>query len=352
MRRRTVLSAALTAAALSAALPAPAAAGSVVLRTRFDLSAVALDGDHVAYVVSGPGCQRVELLPLRDGSVVRLSGGGAAFCEGAFGGQASSLQEPYFGRFLALAGTRAYWVFAANGNFLYQSLQTGAPGTRARTVVPLATADRDTGPFLGPLAAAGSTLAYSRYGVTRTCVGTVCTSSRPEHTTLTLRGHRVALPAAGVVTSVDAGRAVVALSDGRVAIVRVGRPAVVAATGTASVVDAALGGRRLVVVVRDRLLVFDAASGRLHAAYALPGARTVDVWHGVAAVTAGQRLYAVNLANGHRRLVAQLGRTRAFVGAAQIDAGRIVWATHRAAPLWPGSRMLSLVVAASVPRVH
>src|SRR6266540_5789327 len=62
----------------------------------------------------------------------------------------------------------------------------------------------------------------------------------------------------------------------------------------------ALGAKTLVVITRDhRLAVYSVASGRLLHRWMLPrGAAHVDLQYGIAVVTAGHSVYAINTANG------------------------------------------------------
>jgi hypothetical protein len=64
----------------------------------------------------------------------------------------------------------------------------------------------------------------------------------------------------------------------------------------------ALGAKTLVVTTRDyRLAVYSVASGRLLHRWMLPrGAAHVDLQYGIAVVTAGDSVYAVNTAAGAR----------------------------------------------------
>jgi hypothetical protein len=258
---------------------------------------------------------------------VRLSRRSVLYCEGAFGGSK--------GAFLALAGSRAYWVFALPGNNLYPELLTAAPASFERQLVPPGIGDRTLGPFLGPVAASGTTLAYSSYRQQQAPDGTI---SPPLDATLTLHGTRVAVPApGGVVASVDSGRAAVLLGDGRVAVVRTAGPAVVVSTGLRSAQSAAIAGNRLVVLAGGRLYAFDAANGRPHGSHAAPGATHVDLWAGIAVLTTRRTVTAVRVANWHRRTITVVGAHRRVAGWAEVESGGVVWAT---APEGPGTNIV------------
>jgi hypothetical protein len=345
-----VVGAAIVAAA-AGGLPAQAASNAdgrtIVVRTPpGDIGFVAMDGFEVAIVDWPRACQRVEFVALSGGPPTR----------GPRRSVVSLCHAKYFVSSLALAGSRAYWVANTGVMSLYQSLLTVAPGSAVRTLIPEAPgSDNDLGPFLGPLAASGSTFAYSQWRAVWLppgCdpVAPQCTRSAPLDTTLTLRGRRVALPSpGGIVASVDSGRAAVLLSEGRVAIVTRHAPPVIAAVpGANGPADgAAIAGRRLVVLAHQRLWAFDAATGRLHASWPAAGGTSVDLWNGTAVYTTKrqivngtpvyttkEQIVAVRLANGHRRLIQRLGHGREFIRGAQIEAGGIVWASTTTLPAW------------------
>jgi hypothetical protein len=317
---RTWCLAALAAAAALGAVPV-ARAATALMRRPYPIAAVAMDGDRVAVASYPQNCARVDLTDVRGARPVRLSRRSVLYCEGAFGGSR--------GAFIALAGSRAYWVFALPGNGLYPELLTAAPGSFERQLVPPGVGDRTVGPFLGPVAASGTTLAYSTYRLEQTCAPAGdCTFSPPLDATLTLRGRRVAVPApGGIVGSVDSGRAAVMLGDGRVAVVRAHGPSLVVSTGLRSARSVAIAGGRLVVLAGERLYAFDATSGRLHGSYPAAGATHVDLWAGIAVLTTGRTVVALRVANGHRRTIATVSRGRRLGGYAEVEAGGIVWAT-------------------------
>jgi hypothetical protein len=122
----------------------------------------------------------------------------------------------------------------------------------------------------------------------------------------------------------------VLLVDGRVAIVQHGAPAKVVGGGHGTARGAALAGRWLVVLAANRLWVYDARSGGFHASYPAVGATRVDLYAGIAVLTTRLKLVAVRVTNGHRRVVSTLGRGRAFVRGAEVEAGGVVWATQPA----------------------
>jgi hypothetical protein len=343
-RRVFVVAGAAIAVGAAAAAPARAATAangrSVLWRaTNALVDVVAMDGFQVAIadtrflslypprsrLIAPYFCDRVELVSVHGGAPTRLSRHDFFhYCDGGGSGV----------RGLALAGSRAYWDYDyQHSDPRQQVLLTGAPGSAERMLVgPVIRTDHELGPFLGPIAASGTSLAYSTYRLTKSCLPTHCTFSVPLDTTLTLRGERVALPApGGIVASVDSGRAAVLLDDGRVAIVTRHAPPVIVgpaprAQGPAG--GAAVAGRRLVVLAAQRLWAYDAATGHLHASWPAKGAMRVDLWNGVAVITTRRQIVAVRLSNGHRQLIQQISRGRAFVGGAQIEAGGIVWATN------------------------
>jgi len=360
-RRLLSVAAAVTLAA--AASHAAAARGSVLLSSRTTaVAGLAMDGDEVAIADTAPTrvslpfppwsalerCDRVDLVDVRGGAPVRLSRNRPAYyCDGgAFGGTPR-------GESVALAGSRAFWIYRDPGNFLYQSLLTAAPGSAERTMIAAtpAGADPDLGPFLGPVAASGTSLAYSTYRVTRTCRPTgECVFSPPRDTTLTLRGGRVALPAPGrIVASVDSGRAAVLLADGRAAVVTRRAPALIARGGPHTATSAAIAGRWLVTLAANRLWAYDAATARLHGSFPARGALHVDSWAGIAVYTTRRQIVAIRLSNGHRRLMQQVAPHRAFIGGAEVEAGGIVWAT---APAQSTDRPLNLVWRLPLPSLR
>ena len=373
LRRLLGLVAAGVASLAVAAPPATAAASvrTTVFASRlWKLGAITMDGSNVAVVrgatleVFPPHqrpsfrfCGEVDLVNVASRRLVRLSlRSRGLYCA-----------DNYFGGYLALAGRRAYWVYNLSGNFLYQSLFTGAPGSAQRTLVDhtFPGVYPELGPYIGPLAASGATFAYSqwrRVGLPPGCdfsgnVGPECTSvSAPQDFTLTLQGSLVALPApGGLVASVDdAGRAAVMLaSEGRVAIVA--RNAQTTITTpipgvSGRVADAALAGRWLVALAGKRIWAFDSQNGHLRASWPAQGATHVDVWNGIAVFATRRQVIAVRLANGHRQVIQQLNRGRTFVDAAQIEASGIVWATRPVRDV--DNHGLNAIYRVPVPHLH
>jgi hypothetical protein len=349
----TWCAAAVAAAAVLQAVPA-APGATELMRRPYPIVAVAMDGGQVAVASLPQNCARVDLTDVRAARPVRLSRRSVLYCEGAFGGSK--------GAFLALAGSRAYWVYVGNGNALYQTLFTGAPGSPQRTLLQ-STGDRTlapVGPFVGPLAASDTTFAYSQWRRVWLPLGCnpfaeQCTLSAPRDMTLTLNGGRVAVPSpGGVVASVDKGRAAVMLSDGRVAVVsRHATPVITQpiARVTGRVGDAALSGRWLAVLANGRIWVYDSATGRFRSGLGRPaqGATHVDVWNGIAVIATRRQVVAVRLANGHRQVIQQLGRGRRFVGGAQIESGGIVWATQ---PVHDAGHGLHAIYRVPIPHLH
>jgi hypothetical protein len=145
------------------------------------------------------------------------------------------------------------------------------------------------------LAGDGSTLAYAfahRGAPTR--VGRLL-GQRPAGA--------VRVPSAAAI-SVDRGRLAVLRGDGRVDIVQDTRVLRTVAPSAARAV--ALRGRRLVVLTRAGTLdVYDVWDGSLLHRWAAPAGASpaVDVHYGVAVVTAGQRVFAISLATGARRVL-------------------------------------------------
>jgi hypothetical protein len=83
-----------------------------------------------------------------------------------------------------------------------------------------------------------------------------------------------------------------------------------------------------VLTAGDQIELFDVAGNRLIRSLSVPrGVRpAVDLHYGVAVVTAGTRVYAVDTATGHRALLAQ---APAAVKA-QIEAPGVVYQFNRA----------------------
>jgi len=371
----TAGAAAVALSSLAAPVAASAATTSQARTTVFSsklwkLDAIAMDGSKLAIArearlqVFPPGvrrptfalCHEVDVTGVISPRLVRVSlRSRGDYCgNGGFGqSEASS--------FLTLGGSHAYWVYAQLGNTeVAQTLFTGAPGTTQRVLFRPVPGQRPTGPFLGPIAASGPTLAYSQWRrvyLPLGCdpfAGGQCTLSAPRDMTLTLDGHRISVPApGGVVASVDKGRAAVMLGDGRVAVVsRHAAPVITTPISrvTGRVDDAALAGRWLVLLVNQRMCVFDAATGRARAAcWPAQGATHVDVWNGIAVVATHRQIVAVRLSNGHRHVIQQLGAGRKFVGGAQIEAGGIVWATQ---PVHDTGTGLNAIFRVPVPLLH
>ena len=107
----------------------------------------------------------------------------------------------------------------------------------------------------------------------------------------------------------------------------------------------ALGAKVAVVATRDdRLGVYSVANGRLLHRWMLPrGATHVDLQYGLAVVTAGHSVYAINTASGHTRRVA----VTPLPVRAQIEPVGIVYAystnNRGTAKLIPMSRVESLL---------
>jgi hypothetical protein len=371
---RRLLGATTAGVAALAVIAPPATAApartTVFSSTLWKLDAFAMDGSNVAVARHAAletfpphqrprvaSCGEVDLARISGGPLVRLSARSrGTYCDtGGFGGTEGA-------SFLALAGSRAYWVYVGNGNALYQTLFTGAPGSPQRTLLQ-STGDRTlapVGPFVGPLAASDTTFAYSQWRRVWLPLGCnpfaeQCTLSAPRDMTLTLNGGRVAVPSpGGVVASVDKGRAAVMLSDGRVAVVsRHATPVITQpiARVTGRVGDAALSGRWLAVLANGRIWVYDSATGRFRSGLGRPaqGATHVDVWNGIAVIATRRQVVAVRLANGHRQVIQQLGRGRRFVGGAQIESGGIVWATQ---PVHDAGHGLHAIYRVPIPHLH
>jgi hypothetical protein len=97
------------------------------------------------------------------------------------------------------------------------------------------------------------------------------------------------------------------------------RTGIAAARSHAAPADAARSGRDgrwLVALWNQRMIAFDAASGRPHAFWPARGATSVDVWNGIAVIATRRRVVAVRLSNGHRQVIQQLRARRTFVGGA------------------------------------
>ena len=313
------------------------------------LEAIAMDGSNVAIARDATSrrsrrserptfmiCREVDLANVTSRRLVRLSlRSRGDYCnDGDFGGSERA-------SFLALAGSRAYWVYPAAATTSTSRSSPARPEARSARCSVGRTGTADTGPFIGPLAASGTTFAYSqwrRVGLPPGCdpdVGPDCTSvSAPQDFTLTLRGSRVALPApGGLVASVDgAGRAAVMLSsEGRVAIVARNAQTIITTPipgVSGRVADAALAGRWLVALAGQRIWAFDSENGHLRAVWPAQGAAHVDVWNGIAVFATRRQVSPCASRTDTGWWSSSSAADAASSRGAQIEAGGIVWATQ------------------------
>jgi hypothetical protein len=278
------------------------------LHTAGTIRSFSMDGFRVALVVSGgaSGCDRVVFWNIPWRSVEQVSQKAGVTC--AASGASRRISQ------IALGGARAQWV----------TLQHGRPVVVAADDIGcqewvISRLSRHPGFSLGTIAADGSTLAFALVSAARSSVGLVTGGYRGIDR-YGLRGRIRAMSADGSHAAM--------LTGGRVDVRRLyGR----SITSSAAPHATSLALRRNVVVTttRDgRLDVF--VAGTLKHSWPLPAATHphVDLQFGIAVVTTGNAVYAMNVATGRTaRLAMAPAVPRAEIGSigvvyAYSNAGR------------------------------
>jgi hypothetical protein len=274
-----------------------------------------MDGQRVAVAVADPSgiCDRVLFWNIPWHYVSRLTSANEATCTP--GHAAGGITE------VALGGITAEWVTTYGGT----STVLAANIIACREWVIARLKPGPAGDRLGGIAADGGVLAYAIGRGERELRGQALLSTVVR---AGVRGRAIAdglgIP---VAVSVDTKRIAVLRQDGTVDVHGKGGR-LIATIETSSARSIAIRRGLLVALTApDRLDVYEVASGRLIRSVPTPaGVRpAVDLHYGVAVVTAGTRVYAIDVRSGRRALVA---RAPSAVRA-QIEAPGIVYQFNR-----------------------
>jgi hypothetical protein len=300
------------------------------LYTSGPIRSFSVDGTRVALVVAGGAgsCDRVVFwdIPWRSAEQVSAGSGPTCAALGASGRIST----------VALGGARAQWVTVDRG----RPMLVAADDIRCQEWVIRRLSDLKHGVDLAGIAADGSTLAYAL--VTRSRHST---SSQVGLVTPGYRGHDI-FRVGDTVRAMSAydGRVAVLAADGSVR-VRTESSVAVRSLVARGATTVALSATEIAVTTSDdRLDIYSVANGRLLHRWILPrGATHVDLQYGIAVVTAGNAVYAVNTATGRTRRVA----VTPLAVRAQIEPIGIVYAystrTRGAAKVIPMSRVESVL---------
>ncbi len=261
------------------------------LYTSGPIRSFSADATRVALVVGGGAgrCDRVVFwdLPWRSAEQVSEDSGPTCAALGASGRISS----------VALGGARAQWVTLDRG----RPMLIAADDIGCQEWVIRRLSDLQHGVGFAGIAADGSTLAFALVNRFRHF-----TSSQVGLVTPGYRGREIFRLGETVraMSAYDGSVAVLA-GDGSVR-VRTKSGVAIRSFVARAATTMALGGKVLVVITRDyRLGVYSLANGRLLHRWLLPkGAAHVDLQYGIAVVTAGHSVYAINTASGRMRRVA------------------------------------------------
>jgi hypothetical protein len=260
------------------------------------ITAMAMDGKRVAFAVHDPQgrCDKVLFWSIPWHFVSRLTQRVGPTClpTHAAGGITN----------VAIAGERAVWTtqYGSRTRVLAASIIDCVEWVIARPVAGVQS--------VAGLSGDGGMLAYSLARPGASSVGLVPRAWRGVDIARS-NGRAAAI-------STDSGRVAVLYQDGTVTVVTAGgRLAARFSVGDARAI--ALRRNRLAVLRRGTLDVYDTASGHRVSSWTIPATATsVDVQYGIALVTAGRDVLAVNTATGRTaRLLHAPGRV-----AAQIEA--------------------------------
>lgn len=309
-----------------------AAHGKQVRNLQLPVAALAMDGSRVAYDLSSRDAaqahatNKVLVWDVRTGKTVKVSGKKTAVVDDVGGSGVFQV---------AIAGSRVAWLVNEGGNvesddYLFTSSVT-KPKER-QVASALRSGDgcmgRETtdcaGPWLGGLVGSGSTIALNRW--TTDTQGQMTSAGLYD-----LEGTQTRQVASGAETvtavSADAGREAVLHSDESVAVYSKSG-AVLMTLPAASAQEAALSGKKLVVVTRTRQLqIYDTGTGSLEKTLSTKGRglHNLDVQGNIAIYTTGKLLRAVNLSSGKTREIGALGNRIAF---ARIDSAGVAYAAN------------------------
>jgi hypothetical protein len=301
------------------------------------IEALALDGNRIAYDVSGSGSvgNRVLVWNAHTGKTKKVSG------RQTRGADDSSTGSGVFG--LAIAGTRVAWLVNVGGNtegddYLFASSVAKPKERKVASVTrsgdacsggPPVVNARCGGDWLLGLVGAGSLIALDRW---TTAGGPIATPSA----NLLVLGKTLQPVANGEppLLPVDA-------AGGRIAVLRSPEDVTLySSSGTllrtvhpSGAQTAALSGRNLAVLTTSRKLeLYDTGTGSLRKAFAVRGSkqpRNLDVQGNLAIYTTGSAVHAVNLTSGKDRVVAQHRGGPLF---ARIDRAGLVHGSNGYAP--------------------
>lgn len=263
-----------------------------------EIADIAMDGPRVAIAVRGLGsdCDRVMFWNVPWQYVSRLTEEDELTCHQTHGSGRIGV--------VAVGGIGAEWTTAANGTRRVLS------ATIVDCVERVIAAAREGRSSLTSLSADGGLLAYAVANGARGVVGAVGPGMRPV--TISTR------PRTPVSVHVDAGRIAILGSDGQVEVVDSAGESL-QTFSVAAGAAIALRGERLVALTRDaRLQVFDMLTGELRDTWSVPAGLSdeLDVHYGVAVVTKGASVLAVDLESGRVAAVAKApGRVTATIEA-------------------------------------
>lgn len=254
------------------------------LHTGGAIRAFSADGSRVALVVAGAAgqCDRVVFWNIAWRSVEQVSEQNGPTC-GALGASRRISN-------VALGGPRAEWVTLQNGRpVLVAADDVGCQEWVIRRL-------SDPGPrlSLAGIAAHGTTLAFAL--VHRSRGGSV---SQVGRVSAAYRNHDAfRLQTVVRAVSADSGRIAVLSIDGAIDVrARSGR--LIRALSAPGATSLALRRNRLVTTRDGRLDVYSVHTGaRLHSWLLPAGASHVDLQYGIAVVTAGRAIYAVDASSG------------------------------------------------------
>lgn len=307
----------------------------VVRHFQLAVSALAVDGDRVAYGLSSryaakPNTTSVHVWNVRTGKTVKVSGKKTAHADDSSTG-AGVFQ-------LALTGTRVAWLVNEGGNtegddYLFTSSTTKPRERRVASAIrtgdgcPGRSFSGCAGPWLGGLVGSRNLIAANRW---TTDGNGVVTAGQLD----VLGGTKLKQVATGATTvqaaAADGGRVAVLRADGSVALYSAaGKPLLTVNPPGAEAV--ALSGKSLLVATTSRQLkLYNAHTGSLRKTFSARGAkrpRNLDVQGNVAVYTTGSagELHAVNLSTGKDRALA---KPHGGIELAAMDGTGLVYADN------------------------
>lgn len=299
------------------------------LHTVGPIRAFSLGGTRVALVVAGGAgrCDRVVFWDIPWRSADQVSEDAGPTCGGVDVSRRISD--------IALGGARAQWITLHRG----RPMIVAADDIGCQEWVIQRLSDRGHRISLAGIAADGPTLAFAL--VNRSArssvsdIGRVTGGYRSQNV-FRVRGTVHALSAHG-------GRIAVLAANGTIS-VRTESGAPVRSFVSRGATSLALSGSALAVTAHSRLHVYSVSTGRLLHSWTLPaGAAHVDLQYGIAVVTTGRLVYAIDVASGR---TAPLAKTP-VPARAQIEPMGVVYAFSTngrgTAMFVPMSRVESLV---------